>query len=339
MENFNNHNRENREKQADLLLRFLNNLDNVKSFSKKNFKETFSNEENKREFIKNLSKKEFDELLNALNGIMRNKKKEDWKIDGENVEIASERMVSYTPPEENDKLELLQKVFENIKNMNDENRSLEDMALLLSSSVNALHLYSDGNGRLSRFLYTILTKNYDADSQKELKEIISSGGRKKIDISTAHIMREIECKLTEKELDSTENIPQIDNFYSRTSYESIDFPNTEKEDKELFLKLLNSSKDNLKIATLRFFKNKENFNIENYIKKWGQAICIDLDYLLKDLNPDDFKEILENCKNIKKEKVEKMIDIIVNPEKEENQKIQDGNQVSLKNIFEDRVKK
>lgn len=339
MENFNNHNRENREKQADLLLRFLNNLDNVESFSKKNFKETFSNEENKREFIKNLSKKEFDELLNALNGIMRNKKKEDWKIDGENVEIASERMVSYTPPEENDKLELLQKVFENIKNMNDENRSLEDMALLLSSSINALHLYSDGNGRLSRFLYTILTKNYNDETKKELQEILSGNGRKKIDISTVHIMPEIEFKIEETELENTDKINQIDNFYSKTSSDFMVFPNIEKKDKELFLKLLDSSKNNLKLAILRFFKNKENFKIENYIKKLGQAICIDLDYLLKDLNSDDFKEILENCKNIKKERVEKMIDIIVNPEKEENQKTQDGNQVSLKKIFEDKIKK
>ena len=80
---------ENRDKRAEVLLRFLNTAENIEPFHDKKFETIFSDEEHKRDFIENLSAEEFSQLLNGLNGILRDKKKEDWEMDGETVALES----------------------------------------------------------------------------------------------------------------------------------------------------------------------------------------------------------------------------------------------------------
>lgn len=335
MEKLYSENLENREHQADLLLKFLNTNKNIDTLNKQEFKNIFSDEKNKREFIENLTIDNFTELLNSLNGILRNKNKEQWEIDGKNVRIASERMTSYIPPEENDKKELLVKVFETAKKMNQEKRSLEDIALLISANINALHLYNDANGRMSRFIYTILTEKNNENLTDKLKEVLSNDGKDKINISTGHIMRDIEKKIEE-----TINTNSIDNLHHESNIESLNFPpNTDKKDQELFLKLMTDTKNNLKLSILLFLHDNPQIDIEQVSKKLSKTNFISLDYLMKNINSEDIKKILNNYKNLKKEKVLRLIDLINNPDTDENQTETDGNKISMKQLFENRIKK
>ncbi|HBR80609.1 TPA: hypothetical protein DEA21_03105, partial [Candidatus Uhrbacteria bacterium] len=148
---------ENRERRAEVLLRFLNTAKNIEPFHGEKFEAIFSNEEHKRDFIENLSVEEFSQLLNGLNGVLRDKKKENWKMDGETVALESMFMgTGYVPPRQEDKPDLLAEVLETAKTMSQEGKNMEDIAMLVSSSLNAIHPYLDANGRTSRMIYLLL---------------------------------------------------------------------------------------------------------------------------------------------------------------------------------------
>ena len=48
--------------------------------------------------------------------------------------------------------------------MNREGREFKDIALLISSSINAIHPYLDANGRMSRVIYVLLTNSSNVNS-------------------------------------------------------------------------------------------------------------------------------------------------------------------------------
>jgi len=96
-----------REERAEALFRFL------KSAEKK--EAVFSDEEHKRQFIENLTTEGFLQFLNGINGILRGKKKAEWKRDGETVKVDQmfygiKFSKEYIPPAYEDKPELLEKV-------------------------------------------------------------------------------------------------------------------------------------------------------------------------------------------------------------------------------------
>jgi Fic family protein len=186
-----------REERAEVLFRFL------KSAEKK--EAVFSDEEHKRQFIENLTTEGFLQFLNGINGILRGKKKAAWKRDGETVEVVQmfygiKFSKEYIPPAYEDKPELLEKVLSVAKVMNRSGKSFEEIAFVISATINAVHPFNDGNGRTSRIVYQLLTKGFSEENKKELQAVLLEFGRGAVDINPGLIQVEIN-DLVKKEVD------------------------------------------------------------------------------------------------------------------------------------------
>ena len=120
--------------------------------------EIFNSEEKKREFINSLTSESTLTLLDRAYGILTQTeiKDRDNFDHPAHVRDASNRMV-YKPPMQQLQPQLLDKIIlPAIKQM-----STEDAALYASLCVNLLHRYPDGNGRLGRLVYALLTAHSD----------------------------------------------------------------------------------------------------------------------------------------------------------------------------------
>ena len=345
--NSNQNGAEDREQRADEILRFLDTAENEFLHSQK-FEEIFSNEENKRKFIENLSDEEFSELLNSINGILRGKEKEDWKMDGETVALIG-AVEDHVPPRQKDKPELLTKVLSAAKEMNQNKRDLKDIALLFSSSINAIHPYLDGNGRTSRLIYLLLTKDFKKDETKmELKEVLSKYGSDKININPGFIGCEIDS-LIENEIGIKDLEINKDNIrrFSRKGLvgDRQDIESNQEiseTDKKLFFDFLNKDYEYFFWSVFEYLQDNPDVNKEKYLKKipndTNHTVAISISILSKDLDNKIWNKIFQNYKNLKKRYVEKLIDCIANPNKEEYQIKIKGQKTSLKDCFENKIK-
>jgi hypothetical protein len=332
---------ENREKRADVLLRFLNIAEKIQPFKGKKFEEIFDTEEHKREFIENLNDQEFTEILNGVNGILRNKDKEEWETDGSQVGLKSAFMgVGYVAPKQEDKPELLRETLSAMKKMNSEDRDLKDIGLLASSALNAIHPYADGNGRTSRLMYSLLVKDLNAETKEELKEVLLDRGRDKIDIDPGSIQAKIELLvkdeigITSQEVNPT-NLQNI--LYRGEISEKIKKLAETNNNIASFLEKLKIDYGYLFFAVFEFLKNTPDLEKQKFVKKnpkWSSVLAKDF---LEDLSEEQLGEILENYRQLKKKHVEKLIDCIANPNKEEYQTEWEGQKVSLKDYFEKKM--
>ena len=224
--------------------------------------------------------------------------------------------------------------------MNQEKRDLKDIALLVSASVNALHAYADGNGRTSRSLYLLLTKNFDDETKNEIKESLSDEGRDKIDINPLCIESELRGMIYERimskclnsEADKRKNYP-LSNCIKR---DLVFDKEINEKNKKIFLE--NFRNDYFNLIINEFLRNNSNLDIEKYLENFRDRKIILTDVFVKDLNSEKITQILQSWKNIRIEKVEKLIDCIANPEKPEYQIQHKGKQISLKDYFELKIK-
>jgi len=156
--------REKRDKVSDSAIAFFEKLDISKIFAE---------ETTRREFLKVIDFDTFMALLVRINGFIRNIPIKKREIDGEFVYIelddAGEEI--YNPPQEEDKLVLLEEAFEASKKL----ENISDAALLVSTVLNAVHPFHDGNGRTSRLVYFLLKNGCQGTQtdKDELKRILS----------------------------------------------------------------------------------------------------------------------------------------------------------------------
>jgi hypothetical protein len=71
-----------RDKRADVMVRFLDVAKNIEAFHGKKMEEIFKEEITKRNFLESLNAEEFEGLISGVNGILRKKEKKDWGMDG-----------------------------------------------------------------------------------------------------------------------------------------------------------------------------------------------------------------------------------------------------------------
>ncbi len=189
-----------REKRAETFLRFLNHAQAIDVFHGKKIEEVLGHENQKRNFIEDIKTEEFLGLLNGINGILRGRPKEKWNMDGKGIGLEGPLFgVGYLAPNQKNKPALLEKVLEAAKEMNRNGVDFKDIGLLISSTLNAIHPYGDGNGRTSRLLYLLLVQDFNSETKKELEQSLLRHGRDKIDINLGFIQHEIEDQI-EKEL-------------------------------------------------------------------------------------------------------------------------------------------
>jgi hypothetical protein len=334
--NISDENSKNREKRVNVLLNFLEKAKNINAFHENNFFDTFSNKNNKKQFIQNLDEEEFISLLDGINGILRNKKKEEWGMDGEHVLVGNERMIGYYPPAQRFKKELLYKVLNASKIMINNNESMSDIALLNSASLNAIHPYLDGNGRTSRFLYLLLSKDYPNNKKEIQKELSSS-------TVTEDLKNNINPELIQYEL--TNIIRHNLNIKTKNDHinpedivglwgaDKITNSEKNKQTKEL-TKLSKKDGEYIFLAIMKFINNRSFKN--EFTIKFPKFSKIEVEKLIEKLETSEIEEIFKNYHELKKEYVEKLIDCIVNPEKKEYQIQKNKKETSLKQYFKNK---
>ncbi len=339
---------ENRTERGKVLISFLNRAKNIDALHGQKMNQIFNDEEKKRGFINSLDVDSLIELLNGINGILQDKPKDQWQIDGDRVGLESALLgTEYLPPRSEDKTELLNNVLLAIKRMNKSNRDLKDLALLVSSSINALHLYSDGNGRTSRLVYSLLTEEYNnLAKDKILEQVLDRYGRDVIDVNPHFIQDFIEELIKEKNGFNKEiggkkivGVWSVNLAAWKLPTAKINH-NIGEEKVNLFKQLLRHDHTFMFYAFFKFYKN-HTAEMGQYLKEYPGWFRILIDNFLENIKPEQFDEIINNYRNFKKDYVNTLVDIVENPNKEEYQ-IQDGQndagQISLKNYFERRIK-
>lgn len=324
-----------REKRSEVLLRFLDSTTKIDAFNGKKIEEVFSTEEQRRNFIENLQPEQFLELLKSLNGILRDKKKEEWSVDGKKQFIGTpgtrtnERMAGIeVPVREEDKEELLLKVLQGAKEMNQNHRNLEDIALLLSFGVNNIHPFLDANGRTSRFLFTILSHGYNESSKKELEILLGDNASEYLDINTTYYRKEIKDIVSDHE-----SIPSQDSIRI-TKHLVIDLHSDEilrnaPEGRlgEDWKRVIQHDKGYLAPAVYLYLQNQPDRT--EYVEDKQNLHLIDLVKLIPTLKNSDIEKIMENFWRLKREHSEILIDSIVNPDKPEFQISKAERKISL----------
>jgi hypothetical protein len=327
-----------REKRSEVLLRFLHSAENIEPLHGRKIEDIFSNEEEKRAFLENLQETEFAELLDGVNGILRGKKKDEWGMDGETVALEGVMVgVGYVPPRQEDKAELLTEVLASAKEMSRDGKNLKDIALLVSSSLNAIHPYLDANGRTSRLIYTLLTKDFNDETKAELQGVLGRNGRDKLDIDPGLIQHEIN-DLIEKEIGTTDteiNTDKITNLFG--SKRDFQFSaEISEEDQKLFGELLDKDDRYLFLSVFQYLQQQG--DREKYLRKFPERSAVPIELLSKNLTQEGLSQILQTYKELKKKYVGTLIGSIAHPENEEYQIDHEGQKISLKDYFELRMK-
>ena len=261
-------------------------------------------------------------------------------MDGEAVALESMFLgTDYVPPRQEEKPELLAEVLQTARAMSQEGKNMEDIALLISSSLNAIHPYLDANGRTSRMIYLLLTKDLGEEGKKELRAVLSENGRDKVNIDPGLIQGEL-TDLIKNELgiNSTQILPEtVVGLWREKQGEDLEFGNdVEENQKKIFSELLKKDDEYFFFAVKQYVDN--NSLESRYIRNFPRFSRVLVEDLVKDLDSEGVNQILANYRNFKKEYVEKLIGCIADPNNEEYQVEIEGQKIPLKTYFEKRIK-
>lgn len=317
---------ENRDEQADKVFRFL---------EKTHASEIFDTEEHKRDYIRNLSYEDFEDLLVRINGLLREKPIHDREMDGSGVGLKGAYDREYISPQQKDKPELLNQVLQAVKKMNEKGEDLNDIAIVLSSVLNAIHSFKDGNGRTSRLVYQLLSKDFNNERMGEIESALSNYGRYQTDdINPGLIQDEID-DLIKSELGLKRgNRDDIVGTWDKHKVKFSD--NIDKKIVDRFTEILREDDLYLALAVYKFLQGKP--DKERYIVKYPQWSRISADEFSENATENDINAVLDIYADLKKEYVEKLIDALANPDKEEYQIGEDEKKISLREYLKSEIK-
>jgi len=340
-----------REKRADILLRFIDNANGINAFQGKRVEEVFSDDENKRLFIESLDDDSFIDLMNGINGILRNRKKEEWKMDGDGVTIAGPdegAPVEYAPPLHEDKSMLFNGVLRAAKEMNKDRRELNDIAILISSSINAIHPYDDANGRTSRFAYLLLAEVFSEKLKNNLKLALSDNGRDEAkDINPEMVERKIKAVLGEKNGYFNPDINKVNISMAEWEGNRCDIKINKEISEETKTKLLEILRDR-DFSSMAFFTYLNDIpGKDKYLKYYESSEWLGktepakhnilVDVLYKDINEQEAQKVYSLYRKLKVEYIQTLIDSIANPNKNEYQI--DDKKTTILEYFKKRINK
>ena len=260
-----------------------------------------------------------------LNGLVRQIKIKSRRIDGEDTAIANSIMeIRYLPPRPEYKDELMRRAFEGARNL-----SKKDAGLLLYLSLQAIHLFVDGNGRTGRLLYLLLESG-EAKTPLSKERVASFLIHDDNSVSGREVF---EKKIkSPKEVDSmiglllaqdvlskniTENISRLDSGLQGGRIEYFTNEKITEETREKLTLVMSEAGSGHYVCrdiTLARYLQEEGL-IDTYaVKDIDQELFhMDGQKILEELSESDAKEIIELFYILKKQFVEKLIDVIVQP--------------------------
>ena len=346
-EKFDNVDQIDRNERADHLADFLSRID---------AEQVLGSEESKRNFIKSMSFDSFKGWLERTNGILRSIPIAERSFDGKDValvpnpeqqnpmaDFAGGRKPEY-PPREEDKEDLLKEMFDLSQQMERNGDDLNDIALLISTGINAIHPFMDGNGRTSRMFNYLLETDYtgSTDQTDYLKKLLGDKGRllvnlnpKEAKYAVADYMLSHELEIDAKDRNSPKGL----------SHFSPDRDTDEKVAEKVpaqflqeFQRHILDEEDNFGFfAVYSFLKEKGTLNnlLRPIKDENGRVRRTDLRIVdvIDGLQQEDYPKLLERYWQLKKESVSVLMQAIAEPEKFKIEKSQYEN-FSGKNIKE-----
>jgi hypothetical protein len=331
---------EGRDKRTEIFQQFIKMAKGIDCLDGKSVEEAFDpkDENVRRELLARLSAEEYCQLITGVNGILRGKKKADWCMDGVGVTSAGTEVVgAHIFPNYKDKQEILKKSWDGAQQMNVAGRDLEEIGMLLGSMLVEIHPFNDGNGRTSRFVYSMVKKGY---SQEEVREILGEEGREKYDMALSKIYIDKLFHTRRGKMNEKLNSSSIGCVFAGEGipFGKLSFPEgTSDETKENIIQAGRNDNDILVSGVLHFLQAHPEVNAENYIKDFPRQRV----FLLQDFLAASTRERAEELEvtywGMKKQYTEDMIDIFINPDKPEYKVEYDGVEMRMIDYFKQRL--
>lgn len=311
--------------QVDTLANLLSNAENITALHGHEFAEVFSSDESIRSFIEGLDEVAFIELINSINGIIQGKDKKEWTMAKGLVPLTTAGKGGshgYTPPHAQDRQMLFSEVLKAMQEMTRDKKSLEDVAILLSSSINAIHAYEDGNGRTSRLLYFLLTKRLNEETKPIIQQAVSEDGRDIINVNPGKIESELSGILQDRmNLKRTLGV-----WESEKEKKDITFGKNLPHDLKSELLAMLSDELYSSIALHQYLNDEP--DADQYLKYYPQREAswhpgkilpernnVMVDKLFSNVDEEQARRILSIYRQIKADMIRILIDSISHPEK------------------------
>lgn len=336
-----------------------------KFLEKTKFLDIRKSDEKFEDWLQEISYKDFSNYLMQLNGILRGVPIKERLVDGKNVEVSlimgftNESISSYLPPVEKEKENFMREIFAALKDISDN----EDRALLAYYALQAIHLFSDGNGRVGRLLYELISadgKNLTEDKLSELLDHNKTGhdgigkGReifseKVLNPSRAYYLfnREVAKVVLGNEFfreygkiyysGSISNSSLPDNFELSSEERMLGGKMFGERDVANFgffqLAITKLLQENGKLANCQYALVRPTNRNEVVFEDVGKKIMgIDDEIFFAEFTAEDVRRLIEIHKEIKSSFIRMIIDVFLNPHRHQL-KEDDGKEVPIKSVF------
>lgn len=322
-----------RPRMAEKMTRLLNTIKNIKGFEGRSIEEIFGNEDSRRSFLLKITPQDYNQLIIGINGVLRNRNRYEWKMDGQNVLMGDEDIF----PEFEDKEVLLTSSLTEAQKMVKEGRSIQDIATLLSAALVSVHPFEDGNGRTTKFIMTLISNGYTKSDETFFKEILSSDFSSDIERFSNYLFSILEVDIGTAKFNGRDFIYDFENSKYENQNNIVFSSGVSEEMRKDFITALNRS-NYMFLAIAVYFKK----DINLYYKIHSGA---ERSLFIPELDSESVNGIMHEFRFIKKRMVELLIDCIANPDKEEYRLPYDENQKegiiydSVLNLFKKEIKK
>ncbi|MFA7252660.1 MAG: hypothetical protein WC027_02280 [Candidatus Paceibacterota bacterium] len=258
---------------------------------------------------------DFEDFLIRLNGITRDIPMDERTVDGEKVYLSG-FIEDIQVPRHEDKEGILQYAYEQAPNINK-----EDLKYFLPAVINAVHLFSDGNGRTSRIVHLLLRDYHTKEEfESELQKALGKFGRSRsFDINPGLINYELHEEVLKKHgwVYSEEN-PQgvlgpIKFGIASAENRELEKENPAYESAQKLLSLYSNNSQYILTAIFMEFGDE----VKSLMSEFGEERIprISPKKMFQILSIKQWESILDNFYRLKKEQAETLIDIFVEPEK------------------------
>jgi len=294
---------EDREQQGEKLVDFLHRINAFEFFQKL---------KNDPELSESVNFEDFKDFLIRINGIIRDIRISEREFDGDGVGLGGLTGDRALVPKQEDKEELLHKAFSARLYL----KYPEDIAYILPCIITAVHTFADGNGRTIHVMYLLLAKDSSPEViDDDLRTALDKNGRSdSFDINPSYINSAIRNVILKKYGIVKHQFPE-----GLTRHRTNENP--QSEEAKIFFNIFNTESEFCFIAMCEYLKSTGKF--ASVVKTKDDFPDFDLEENYKAISPskmesvltqDEWANLLNEYYKIKRESVEVLLDIFVNPD-------------------------